>query len=131
MARVFGIGGVFVKSRNAQALRQWYTRWLGRRVGATGVTFKPKAMPRGACTGLGIFPASTRYFRPSTSAVMINFVVDDIEAMLKRAAAGGGCVVGKVKDYPYGRFAWFMDPDHNKVELWQPPRVKVRSGRRA
>ena len=126
MARVRGIGGVFLKSRDERKLREWYSTWLGIRMGAAGVTFKPTSMPRGAVTVLGIFPSSTRYFLPSRSAVMVNFVVDDIEAMLRRAAEGGGRVVGKIREYPYGRFAWFLDPDHNKVELWQPPAPKPR-----
>ncbi len=132
MAKVLGIGGVFVKSRDARRLRKWYTKWLGVPVGASGVMFAPSAMPEGAVTVLGIFPATTAYFRPSRSAVMLNFVVDDVEAMLLRAADGGGRVVGTIKDSPYGRFGWFLDPDRHKVELWEPPgaKAKVRAAKR-
>ncbi|HVN32833.1 MAG TPA: VOC family protein [Thermoanaerobaculaceae bacterium] len=132
MAKVLGIGGVFVKSRDARKLRRWYSRWLGTPVGPTGVMFAPKAMPKGAVTVLALFPATTRYFSPSRSAVMVNFVVDDAGAMLERAADGGGRVVGTVRGSPYGRFGWFIDPDGNKVELWEPPgaKAKPRSGGR-
>jgi predicted enzyme related to lactoylglutathione lyase len=81
-------------------------------------------MPKQSGTVWSVFSAGTRYFRPSASPFMINFLVDDVEAALDQVVAAGGKAVGKVRDYPYGRFGWFLDPDGNKVELWQAGRPK-------
>jgi predicted enzyme related to lactoylglutathione lyase len=131
MARVLGIGGVFRRTRSHLKLRRFYSRWLGVRVGSAGAMFQPSSMPKGSLTVLGIFPAAARYFSPSRASLMLNFVVDDVDAMLKRAADCGGRVAGKARNHPYGRFGWFIDPDDTKVELWQPPAPKRRASRRA
>ena len=133
MARVIGVGGIFLKSPNARRLRRWYSRCLGLAMESpSGVAFMPKAMPKGAVTVLSVFSKSTRYFSPSKARFMINLIVDDLEGVLEQVVKGGGRVVGRIKDYPYGRFGWFLDPDQNKVELWQPPAAKVpgRTSRR-
>jgi catechol 2,3-dioxygenase-like lactoylglutathione lyase family enzyme len=75
-----------------------------------------------------VFPSSTRYLRPSRSRFMINLVVDDVGEALGQVELAGGTIVGKPKGSAYGRFGWFLDPDGNKVELWQPP-PDVRPGR--
>jgi predicted enzyme related to lactoylglutathione lyase len=61
---------------------------------------------------------------------MVNFVVDDVAGALAQVVAAGSKVVGRVRDYPYGRFGWFLDPDGNKVELWQPPQARRTSSRK-
>ena len=66
------------------------------------------------------FPKDTTYFEPSKNPYMINLIVDDLEGALKQVAEGGGEVVGSVEELEYGLFAWFPDPEGNKVELWQP-----------
>jgi predicted enzyme related to lactoylglutathione lyase len=88
--------------------------------------FKPARMPKPSYTVWSVFPASSRYFGPSASRHMVNFVVDDVEGALAQVVAAGGKAVGPVRDYPYGRFGWFLDPDGNKVELWQPLPVRRR-----
>jgi len=93
--------------------------------------FKPSAMPANGVTVWSVFPSSTKYFRPSSSEFMINLVVDDVDEALCQVELAGGTIVGKPKSSPYGRFGWFLDPDGNKVELWQPPPDdKPRSGSR-
>jgi predicted enzyme related to lactoylglutathione lyase len=129
MARALGIGGVFFKSANPRRLAAWYARCLGiPLIGPAVATFRPSDMPRRAYTVWSVFPASTRYFRPSESRLMVNFLVDDIEGVLDQVTEAGGKRVGKIRTYPYGRFGWFLDPDGNKVELWQPsPPARKRS----
>ena len=78
-------------------------------------------MTAGAFTLWSPFPAATDYFEPSQDAFMVNFIVDDLDAMLDKARAGGARVMDKIEEYDYGRFGWFIDPDGHKVELWQPP----------
>ena len=131
MAQVLGIGGVFFKSSNPRKLARWYSRSLGIPLaGPTVAVFKPASMPKQSYTVWSVFPASTRYFRPSESQLMVNFVVDDVEGALALVVAAGGKAIGKVREYPYGRFGWFQDPDGNKVELWQPARQERKSSRK-
>lgn len=129
MAKVIGLGGVFFKSSNPAKLAKWYSRHLGIDLaGGLSANFKPSDMPTGGCTVWSPFPAATRYFAPSRRPFMVNFVVDDLEGVLKQVVRGGAQVVGEIQEYPYGRFGWFLDPERNKVELWQvpPPRKTSR-----
>ena len=87
----------------------------------TAAIFKPDAMPPNAVTVWSVFPIRTRYFRPSRAPLMLNFVVDDVDEALCQVELAGGTLVGQPKGSAYGRFGWFVDPDGNKVELWQPP----------
>ena len=131
MAEVLGVGGVFFKSRSPRRLARWYSRCLGfALLGPTAAMFKAARVPKAAYTVWSVFSASSGYFRPSLSQHMVNFVVDDVEGALAQVVAGGGKTVGRVRDYPYGRFGWFLDPDGNKVELWQPLRAKRRGSRK-
>ena len=127
MAEVLGVGGVFFKSRSPRRLARWYSRCLGfPLLGPTAAMFKEARGPKAGYTVWSVFSASSGYFRPSRSQHMVNFVVDDVEGGLAQVVAAGGKAVGRVRDYPYGRFGWFLDPDGNKVELWQPRPAKRR-----
>lgn len=122
MAKVIGLGGIFFKASNPAKLAKWYSRHLGIDLGSgLSASFEPSDLPAGGCTVWSPFPATTRYFAPSRRPFMVNFVVDDLEGALKQVARGGARVVGDVQEYPYGRFASFLDPEGNKVELWQLP----------
>lgn len=122
MAKVLGVGGVFFKSTHPRRLAKWYSRHLGMALEMkTGASFKPEDMPEGSVTVWSVFPSRTRYFGPSTRPFMVNLVVDNLEEALDQVRRGGGRIVGDVQDHSYGRFGWFLDPDRNKVELWQPP----------
>jgi predicted enzyme related to lactoylglutathione lyase len=123
MAKALGIGGIFFKSSDPNKLGQWYERWLGLTLesGSAVAIFKPEALPK---TGYGVwspFPGDTDYFSPSGKDFMINLVVDDLEGALKQVQAGGAQLAGQIQNLEYGLFGWFVDPDGNKVELWQPP----------
>jgi predicted enzyme related to lactoylglutathione lyase len=122
VAKVVGIGGVFFKSPRPLRLAKWYSKHLGIELDMkTASSFKPGAMPRGSVTVWSVFPSATRYFGPSRKPFMINFVVDDVEGALAQVRRGRGRIVGKIEESSYGRFGWFLDPDGNKIELWQPP----------
>ena len=132
MASAIGIGGVFFKSANPAKLAQWYARHLRLELEMpTAASFKSKAMPKGGLSVWSPFPADTRYFAPSKQPFMINFVVDDLDGALRQVKRGGAKIVGEIQAESYGRFGWFLDPERNKVELWEPSRPKARKRRRA
>lgn len=119
MAKVLGLGGVFFKVEDPKAVREWYARVLGFDVHDWGGTVF-KASKGGAATW-SPFGADTQYFAPSTASFMINFVVDDIDGVLAKAAAEGVEPTGRQDEGGMGRFAWLMDPAGVKIELWEPP----------
>lgn len=124
MERVQGIGGIFFKSADPKALARWYGEHLGIPVedwGGASFVWSAQADPARASTVWSPFAADTTYFEPSTQPFMVNFRVRDLEAMLAQVAAGGGKVFEKRESSEFGAFGWFLDPDGNKVELWQPP----------
>lgn len=121
MARVLGIGGVFFKCRDREALAEWYREHLGLPVNERGgVEFEIDQLPESAYCVWGPFAETTGYFAPSGKQFMINLVVDDLEEALAQVAGAGAEVVGEVEEYEYGRFGWFVDPEGNKIELWEP-----------
>lgn len=126
--RVLGLGGLFFKARDPKKLAAWYARWLGLEVTDWGgVAFPSRALPRDGYTVWSPFPADTRYFRPSAKGFMFNLMVDDLDAMLARLAKSGARVLPQPDASEFGRFGWFIDPEGNKVELWEPPRKKRRA----
>lgn len=121
MAKALGVGGIFFKTHDPQALMKWYQDALGiADASADYAAFMPAAMPPGGCTVFSPFKASTEYFSPSTREFMFNLVVDDLDGALRQVQEAGGKLVGEVESFDYGRFGWFLDPDGNKVELWEP-----------
>jgi catechol 2,3-dioxygenase-like lactoylglutathione lyase family enzyme len=128
MKRVTGVGGIFFKSKNPKALAEWYRVHLGLHVEAWGgVTFRwaNEDNPTGAGTTIwNPFEENTSYFAPSESSFMVNFRVADLHALLAALRAEGCRVEDKTDDSEYGKFGWVLDPDGNKVELWQPPEGK-------
>jgi predicted enzyme related to lactoylglutathione lyase len=124
MERVTGIGGVFFKARDSQALGEWYRTHLGIDVqdwgGAAFSWGEGSDEPKGV-TIWTPFKGDTRYFEPSTASFMLNYRVRDLDAMLAQLRAAGVQVDDKVEDSEYGRFGWAMDPEGNRLELWQPP----------
>jgi predicted enzyme related to lactoylglutathione lyase len=121
MGRVIGLGGVFFKSPDPAKLRDWYARWLGLSSDGPGVSFPIATLPADATAVWSPFAATTDYFAPSQREFMFNLIVDDLNAVLHQVQTGDAKVIGAVEEYDYGRFGWFIDPDGNKVELWQLP----------
>ena len=123
MAKVIGVGGVFFKSGNPAAVREWYARVLGLSFEAWGgVVFLPDAPAKhpGAATVFNPFPANTDYFAPSKNDFMFNLMVDDLNGVLARCKQEGVTPVQVFNDQPNGRFAHIMDPEGRKLELWEP-----------
>ena len=120
MKRVVGIGGVFIKARDPEALRAWYQRHLGIDVQDWGGTAFPWNKPDGV-TVWSIFPDTSEYFAPSRAAFMVNYMVEDLHGVLAALRAEGCDVDPKVEASEFGAFGWVMDPEGNRVELWQPP----------
>jgi catechol 2,3-dioxygenase-like lactoylglutathione lyase family enzyme len=125
MKRVTGIGGVFFKSADPKALAEWYRVHLGMDVEEWGgVAFKWAGPDNPTGTGTTVwspFKADTDYFAPSSAAFMINYRVEDLHGLLAVLRAEGCQVEDKVDESEYGKFGWVVDPDGNKLELWQPP----------
>jgi predicted enzyme related to lactoylglutathione lyase len=123
MAKVLGIGGVFFKSPDPEKLYEWYERWLGFRADPqSGMGFQPQSMPKNSMTVWSAFKSSTDYFAPSAKEYMFNLIVDDLREALDQVKEGGGQIIGEIEEHEYGKFGWFIDPDGNKVELWEPSR---------
>lgn len=122
MARVLGVGGVFFKSPDPRKLYDWYRTHLGLHVAddEPGKSFQPADLPQRSRVVWSAFQSTTTYFAPSRKEFMFNLIVDDLDGALRQVAAGGAQIVGEIEEYDYGRFGWFLDPDGNKVELWQP-----------
>lgn len=125
MRRVVGIGGVFFKARDAERLRAWYRQHLGLDIKDWGgVTFHwhtaEDPTPDGA-TVWSIFPESSTYFAPSAAPFMINYRVEDLDALLAVLRAEGCAVEAKTESSEFGKFGWVMDPEGNRIEFWQPP----------
>jgi len=123
--RALGVGGIFFRSADPARLGDWYSKHLGFEVESWGTTrgtsFTPDRLPPTAFTVWSAFAADTEYFGETRQSYMINLVVDDIDAALANVAAGGATVLEEREEHDFGRFAWFIDPDGNRVELWEPP----------
>jgi len=121
MERVLGVGGIFFKAKDPATLKAWYRDHLGLPTDEQGeTTFSTQGDP-GPCLVWSPFPADTTYFEPSKAPFMINFRVKDLRAMLAQLRAAGAAVDDKVQEEPFGKFGWVMDPEGNRIELWEPP----------
>ena len=117
MAQATGLGGVFLRARDPEALYAWYEKHLG--MPKSEGCFALPAERQRAMIVLSFFPQSSSYF-PASQPTMLNFQVDDLDALLDSLIAAGVPVDPKRESYDYGRFGWFTDPEGNRVELWQP-----------
>jgi catechol 2,3-dioxygenase-like lactoylglutathione lyase family enzyme len=121
--RILGIGGVFFKSANRNQSREWYATHLGLadKGGGAMLPWREHDDPQKEhVTVWTVFPSTTDYFNPSPAPFMINYIVDDMDALLDRLKQEGVKIDDKRLNESYGRFAWIYDPDGNKIELWQP-----------
>ncbi len=123
MKRVTGIGGLFFKSKDPEKTKEWYSKHLGIRSGKYGGTFEwrhAEDAEKKGFTAWSPFNKDTDYFAPSDKEFMFNYRVDDLEKLLKVLKEEGVEVVGEMEVYDYGKFGWIMDPDGQKIELWEP-----------
>jgi predicted enzyme related to lactoylglutathione lyase len=121
MESVLGIGGVFFKARDPQALAHWYATHLGVPVEPDQTYAALASTGPGEQTVWSTFPADTEYFGGGPAQLMVNYRVRDLDAMLAQLRAAGAVVDERIEEYEYGRFGWASDPEGNRFELWQPP----------
>lgn len=125
MKRVVGIGGIFFKSKDPEALRAWYRTHLGMDIQDWGGMAFPWCTPEhpnpDGSTIWSVFEDSSPYFVPSEAPFMVNYRVEDLDAVLAALRAEGCDVDPKTEESEFGKFGWVMDPDGNRVELWEPP----------
>lgn len=125
MKRVTGIGGIFFHARDPAALRAWYQKHLGIDVqewgGAAFTWTDTKGNPTAGTTIWTIGDAKSDYYAPSTAPFMVNYRVAALHPLVTALKAEGCDVLEKIEESEYGKFAWVMDPEGNKVELWEPP----------
>jgi len=122
LEKVTGIGGVFFKVKDPKAMRAWYQTNLGidSKGGYTDFNWREADHPEEiGHTAWRIFPTNTKYFGESTSPLMINYRVANMDRMLEQLRKNG-VKIEKVEDYDYGRWAWITDPEGNRMELWEP-----------
>src|SRR5262249_17417157 len=120
MERILGIGGVFFKARDPEALAAWYREHLGIPIEAGQTYGALVSSGPGEQTVWSAFPAGTAYFGPGPAPFMVNYRVRDLDAMLAQLRSAGAAVEDRVEDHEYGRFGWVADPEGNRFELWQP-----------
>ena len=125
MERVTGIGGIFFKAHSPKELQAWYERHLGLVPDGDGyITFRwreDRDPNRPGHTVWSTFAETTTYFEPSTRPFMINYRVENLDRMLAQLQHAGVTVDPHREESVYGRFAWIMDPEGNRIELWEPP----------
>lgn len=125
MKRVIGIGGIFFKSKDPKALSEWYNKHLGVANEGWGAQFFFDKVAPQLKDGYQLwspFSDTTKYFEPSTQSFMVNFIVDDLDALLNTLKEEGVNVVDKKEEGEFGKFGWCFDPEGNKVELWETPK---------
>ncbi len=125
MERVIGLGGPFLKAKDPKAMAAWYEKHMGIAFnGSTYTVFQFSNEDGSKKTGYNVFSffkEDSDYFAPSQKPVMLNFIVKDLFALLKVLKEEGVEIVGEPMDEEYGKFGWVLDPEGNKIELWEPP----------
>ena len=119
------MGGIFFKAKDPKALYEWYRKHLGFEIApdGSGAMWRDAGHPEiPGCNVFCIFPRETAYFAPSQSSFMVNFRVDNLNELLQALREEGVEVDPKVEDHEYGKFGWIMDPEGNRIELWEPPK---------
>jgi len=127
MARVTGIGGVFLRARDPKALSAWYVKNLGivlAEYGGATFLWSDEVPATTGMTTWSLFPEDTTNFgagnEKGVQQAMVNYRVDDLDELLKQLEAEGVTIDPKRDDYDFGKFAWIVDPEGNRIELWQP-----------
>lgn len=123
MKKVTGIGGIFFKSKDPKKMREWYKTHLGLETTDYGANFEWREnddSTKKGTTTWSPFAETTKYFAPSTKDFMINYRVDNLEALVEQLKSEGVTIVDKIEDSDYGKFVHIIDVEGNKVELWEP-----------
>ncbi|MCC7431161.1 VOC family protein [bacterium] len=126
MKKVTGIGGIFFKCNDSEKLKEWYKTNLGFKTDDYGALFTWKdENGEKAVTQWSTFPATTDYFEPSKKEFMINYRVENLEMLLAEFQESGVTVLDKIEEFPYGKFVHILDPEGNKIELWEPKEFEL------
>ena len=123
MKKVTGIGGIFFKCKDPGQMKEWYNQHLGLDAGPYGasIEWRPEDVPsKKGSTQWNPFPEKTKYFEPSSRDFMINYRVENLEALVASLKKEGVTIVDKIESFDYGKFVHIMDPEGNKIELWEP-----------
>jgi predicted enzyme related to lactoylglutathione lyase len=125
MKRVTGIGGIFFKAEDPKKIKEWYSRHLGFNTTDWGCSFLWKEVGNESAeaparTEWSPFKSDTDYFDPSKKQFMFNYRVENLVELLKLLKEEGVSIVGEMQEFSYGKFAWILDPEGNKIELWEP-----------
>lgn len=123
MKKVTGIGGIFFKCKDPRAINEWYKTHLGFDTSPYGTSFEWRDIDNSSKKGLtqwNPFAENTKYFEPSTKDFMINYRVENLEALVEQLKNEGVTIVDKIEDSEYGKFVHILDLEGNKIELWEP-----------
>lgn len=122
MKKVTGIGGIFFKCKDPEKVKEWYNKHLGLEAGPYGASFEwlqSDDPGKKGTTQWNTFSDKTKYFEPSTKDFMINYRVDDLDALVEELKREGVTVVDKIESYDYGKFVHIIDLEGNKIQLWE------------
>jgi predicted enzyme related to lactoylglutathione lyase len=123
MKKVTGIGGIFFKSKDPKKLKEWYSKNLGLQTDKYGTTFEWRTgadSTKKGYTQWSPFKETTKYFEPSTKDFMINYRVDNLQALVELLKADSVTVLDTIESFEYGKFVHILDIEGNKIELWEP-----------
>lgn len=123
MKKVTGIGGIFFKCKDPKEITAWYEKHLGLETNPYGATFEwyeNPEQPKKAQTQWSPFADTTKYFEPSAKDFMINYRVENLEALIEELKNNGVTILDEMEAYEYGKFIHILDPEGNKIELWEP-----------
>lgn len=121
--KVTGIGGIFFKCKDPQKIKEWYNTHLGLNAGPYGASFEWREMEDSTKKGLTQWNVNTetaKLYEPSTKDFMINYRVEDLEALVEELKKEGVTIVDKIETYDYGKFVHILDIEGNKIQLWEP-----------
>lgn len=127
MKRVNSIGGIFFKCKDPDKIKEWYSKNLGLNNDKYGTSFEWRQADDNSKKGFTAwspFKDDTKYFDPSTKEFMINYRVENIEWLVEELKKEGVTVVDEIETYEYGKFVHILDPENNKIELWEPNDVE-------
>jgi predicted enzyme related to lactoylglutathione lyase len=123
MKKVTGIGGIFFKCKDPDKVREWYKTHLGIDASQYGASFEwrqEEDPSKKGTTQWAPFGETTKYFEPSSKDFMINYRVENLEGLVEQLKSEGVTIVDKIESFDYGKFVHILDPEGNKIELWEP-----------
>ena len=121
--KVTGVGGIFFKCQNTEKMRDWYKQNLGLVINEYGSLFETRQSDNPdekAYLQWSPFPENTDYFKPSEKEFMINYRVENMEELVEELNQNGVTILDSIESYEYGKFVHILDPENNKIELWEP-----------